>query len=931
MSTKTKSFDNGGNKTRGTGMESPKLVSTQHYDSTNSVASINGGGASPRQTNQKQSRSPTPIVDLGPLQPFLKPDFDVASFTKEAMLGNSSDSGAESLLLSLKRHLETVEHAISSHVVTHEDSLLGTLEAVGSLKREMIRGKNDSTALLSSLSRVENDFDEPLERLKSITLSLKNAHDATGILRRLGWFLVARKKLKAALEEQKQASTSNNGGGASAGKEASKAAQLVAELEELINEGGLKGVNIVDSETKWIREVGVKVRQDAQKALEKAIVALNQGEMGLALQAFFHLGILEDRVNVATIWAAKEFAQEARDALRDVNTTAANSSDVSQRVQALRSRTDTMLERSLRSWALRVWNLQRVLTKKRDPTTHVLFSDVVKIDVFEQFWNRATAALEQELKTCSRWVREALVDDYARLRRAARAMLIRLWTSTSSVNNSSMTGATGNKKFAVGGPKETQSLMQAFHPFLGEFLARSLSRLNQPVLVMFPEDAGGLRHVDPRPKSIPTPNDVATFAQIIGKELALVKGDNELLGAIAKACGVSVSLFAEKSEALISKADAAHTFRLVPPEFNFSTSSASALPISSTARTSAQEQNVTILTLVSLLTNKVKEIIDAATSANATITADIGGTGDDGNGIGPNDDDVHEEMDVPAVEADAEREAQPLEDEDDDDDLIDQEQQHQKPVRSPPPVSKEQGTSSTGVLSKLEQARSQLDVLIEEIMLEYVAGDYCFKALDDILQEVNAENYNLITDAPQTLKSFANRFTRATKTLREEHLSKLPNTDHVCQESISRLLLRLSRRFSFRVACVRPINDLGRRGLARDVSSVLDSLLSISTAHGGNAATNALKDDFKGLERLIIGQESSQALVKQGVIRKALVWHHLFASAPPQIHSPYTRANKTVTQYLNDIETLPDDKIWPFIAECLHGKDDQFRKQFVDF
>jgi hypothetical protein len=61
----------------------------------------------------------------------------------------------------------------------------------------------DSAALVSNVERASADFGEPFERLQAIGQSLQNANEATGVLRRLTWFLTARKKLKALNQEER--------------------------------------------------------------------------------------------------------------------------------------------------------------------------------------------------------------------------------------------------------------------------------------------------------------------------------------------------------------------------------------------------------------------------------------------------------------------------------------------------------------------------------------------------------------------------------------------------------------------------------------------------------------------------------------------------------------------------------------------------------
>lgn len=879
--------------------------------------------------------------DLGALQPFLDADFDVTAFTKQSL---TDPATTEATLGSLRSHLDTVERAISSHVATHEESLLGTLEAVASLKREMTRAKTDSSTLAASLTRVENDFNEPLDRLRTTGQTLRNAHSATGILRLLGWFLVARKKLRSALEERSEVG----------GKDASRAAQLVAELEELMAHGGLKGVKLVDREAKWVKDMGIKVRQDAQKALEKAIMSLNQGEMGLALQAFFHLNVLEDRVNAAAAWAAKEFAQEARESLKESNLPSGGS-DPAQKLQALRNKTDAMLERSLRSWGLRIWNLQRVLTKKRDPTTHVLFSDVVKIHVFDQFWNRAMAALEQEVKTCSRWVREALVGDYARIRRSARSMLGRLWTSTSSVGTTPGSG----RKFAVGGPKETKSLMQAFHPLLSDFLVQSLQRLNQPVQVMFPEVEGGngngLRHVDPKAKSIPTPNDVNTFAQIISKELLAVKGDIELVGAIAKACGVAISLFCEKSEALISKAESTHQFKVIAPELKFSVSSASAAPISATVRNSVQEHNASILTLLSLLSNKVKDAIDSSQQQLMQELAQqqqqVGGGGGGG-----------EDRDAPTPQPneDFDPDQHQNDELDDEDELLlqgDEDPRSNHNSRNNTP-SNHHGADDTitttagaavssleaipSVIAKLDTAKRELDGLVKDILDEYVGHASLKHTMDDVLAGVNTEDYGEDVPAGESRKSpgYVEKFTKACNTLQEEHLVKLPlNSDPYYHEYLVRnLQLPIFTRFVKRVSMVRPLSATGRETLARDCTNVyhavvgFTSTINLASSMGTREAIFELESGLQTLQKMLLEGAKEGVLAKliaDHGLNKAVAWHHCFATASKDVQSPHTKAGKTLTQYLNewDEQTLSEAKIWEIAQNCCVGQEGEELKQ----
>ena len=126
------------------------------------------------------------------LEPFLKPHFNALDYTKDAILAGGLS--LEGSLASLRASRETLDQAISATVGANEDALLGTLETVGQLKREMQSVHTDAAALDVSVGRVSRDVKEPLDRLKHSVRRLKNVHEASHVLRRLGWFLVASKR-----------------------------------------------------------------------------------------------------------------------------------------------------------------------------------------------------------------------------------------------------------------------------------------------------------------------------------------------------------------------------------------------------------------------------------------------------------------------------------------------------------------------------------------------------------------------------------------------------------------------------------------------------------------------------------------------------------------------------------------------------------------
>ncbi|KAH9261235.1 hypothetical protein BASA81_000939 [Batrachochytrium salamandrivorans] len=759
-------------------------------------------------------------LDLGELDKFLLSDFDVAGYTRAAV-------NSESELKSLKHHLDTVEKAISTSVVTHEDALLSTLECVTKLKREMIQSKTDSSALVSNITRVESDFGEPLARLKLVEQSLANAHAANAVLRRLGWFLQARKKL-AAIPDSEESSAG--------GKEACRAAQLIGELEELVQEGGLVGVHVVDGALKAIKERGTKVRLDTQRCLEQAIKSKNQGEIALGLQAYAHLGVLEDRLQYTTsVWAVREVTQDIRELLKEGDSS----------LQQLRVRMDRLMEVTLRAWAVQIWNLQRVVVNKR--------FRVKQPNVFDLFWQKVCAAVEQEIKTCNRWTKESLVEDYARLRKSARAMLNRLWTSTSNVLGKRQASAI---TAAVGGPKESQPLMRALVPLLTEFLARSMHRLTQPVHVMFPQQYSAQQHHPP------TVNDVQVFAQLVHKELLCavsttttqdVVVDHELLGAISKCCYVALHLFAERCELQLVRDESAHQFRGLAQLPTTSTVNASAAPVST--QTSAQERNLVLLRLVNALASRVRDTLvffhdkcmaeaGAPTVASPALEEEVE-NGEEGDNVTDDDEDEEEQQ--------------------------------------PQPVA-------PNALQKLQQGLDALEQLEQDILHLYL-GDgagFAFHALDKVLQDIN-HAVLVYESAKPTDKlpasSFAIRFQRAVAVFVDEHASKLPASSHAL---LGQLQQRLQLRLAMRV-CSLPLasfSDQGRSLLSREVAVAFQAIQGV--------VTGSLPSPLESQIGLLIGSSSAQEHTEQlsPVLRQLLLSSHAAKGS-----------HKTLTQWLDELET----------------------------
>lgn len=179
-----------------------------------------------------------------------------------------------------------------------------------------------------------------------------------------------------------------------------KAAQLYCEILTLCNENDLKGINVVDEEMQWVYESGNRLRTEGMGVLEKGLEALNQAEVGAGLQVFYNLGELRETVD-GLIGKYKSVGVKSIGVALDMKAISSGGGGFGggpggiqrsgtpqigggvKAKEALWQRMTTCMDQ-LHSIVLAVWHLQRVLSKKRDPFTHVLLIDeVMQVSVWD--------------------------------------------------------------------------------------------------------------------------------------------------------------------------------------------------------------------------------------------------------------------------------------------------------------------------------------------------------------------------------------------------------------------------------------------------------------------------------------------------------------------------------------------------------------------
>lgn len=163
----------------------------------------------------------------------------------------------------------------------------------------------------------------------------------------------------------------------------------------IYDEYDLAGIDVVEEELAWVRETGDTLRGEAMKALELGMEGLNQGEVAIGLQVFYNLGELKQAMeqligkykglgvkSISVALDMKAISGSVGSGFGPGGIRGSGTPQIGGGAKArdgLWQRMGTCMDQ-LHSIMVAVWHLQKVLSKKRDPFTHVLLLDeVIKV------------------------------------------------------------------------------------------------------------------------------------------------------------------------------------------------------------------------------------------------------------------------------------------------------------------------------------------------------------------------------------------------------------------------------------------------------------------------------------------------------------------------------------------------------------------------
>ncbi|KAI3457055.1 hypothetical protein Pfo_013718 [Paulownia fortunei] len=472
---------------------------------------------------------------------FLSRDFNPTQFSSSALSSGSSASRIEKL----QEGLRLLDTQLRHEVLSRHDDLLHQLSSIKATESSLSSLRSSVSSLQSSLHRARSELSDPHRVISAQTLQLKNLHSTSLLLQYSLRTLRLIQKLRNLVDSQPDASK----------WDLSKAAQLHYEILTLYNESHLSGIDVVDVELKWVIEMGSKIQEEGMKVLEKGLESLNQPEVGLGLQVFYNMGELRGTVD-GLVSKYKQMGMKSVSNALDMKAISGAGGyggggpggvqrhgtpqigGGAKAREALWQRMSGCMDQ-LHSIVLAVWHLQRVLSKKRDPFTHVLLLDEVMQEgdptLTDRVWDALVKSFASQMKsvfTASSFVKEIFTVGYPKLLPMIENLLERISRDTDVKGVPPALTSEGKEQ-----------MVAAIEIFQTAFLALCLSRLSDLVNSVFPMSSRG---------TVPSKEHISRIISRIQEEIEAVQLDAHLTLRVLREISKVLLLLAERAEYQIS-------------------------------------------------------------------------------------------------------------------------------------------------------------------------------------------------------------------------------------------------------------------------------------------------------------------------------------------------------------------------------------------
>ncbi|KAI8362658.1 Golgi transport complex subunit 5-domain-containing protein [Blakeslea trispora] len=464
---------------------------------------------------------------------FLAPDFDANTLAQSIITdanasAETTDIGTE--LSKLAFSIEAVNKQIREQVVSNYDRLLGQVAGIKELDTTLTAIEVDINGLHTVLQALAHKIRDPYQHLSTFTTELENIQTACDYLRKIQRFMLLKRRLASQLSDND--------------RDMSTAALTVYELDTILKENDLDGIDIVHHEIPFVTRSSLHIQEEASSLLKEGIDTQNQTKMAMGLQVFFNMKQMSDQVQQLTQRMLHDLKEEMKQVINIQSLQKGLTESSNRRMQpeqvpqnpkqlatVLWERMEKLMK-SMSDQCIKICSLEKVLEIKKDALTHVSFLDEVA-KVLDA--NSLGDDFERELKNASKassFLQNTFVSDYPKLLK----LLHEFFARVAMQNGTSLTDYSQTPEYVI--------MLRSFSTFQTSFLAKSLQRMNDAVNSTFPT-YGGLA------RTPPGRNNVINITRIIGHELETVSFEPQLSQLLAKNAVKSINTFCKKCEQLL--------------------------------------------------------------------------------------------------------------------------------------------------------------------------------------------------------------------------------------------------------------------------------------------------------------------------------------------------------------------------------------------
>ncbi|XP_023494656.2 conserved oligomeric Golgi complex subunit 5 isoform X3 [Equus caballus] len=490
---------------------------------------------------------------------FLNEDFDVKTYTSQSI----HQAVIAEQLAKLAQGISQLDKELHLQVVARHEDLLAQATGIESLEGVLQLMQTRIGALQGALDRMKAKIVEPYNKIVARTAQLARLQVACDLLRRIIRILYLSKRLQGQLQ-----------GGS---REITKAAQSLNELDYLSQGRDLSGIEVIENDLLFIARARLEVENQAKRLLEQGVETQNPTQVGTALQVFHNLGTLKDTItsvvdgyraaleeNISSALDIRVLTQPSQSAVR--GGPGRSTMPTPGNTAAFRASLWTNMEKLVDHICTvcgQVQHLQKILAKKRDPVSHICFIEEIVKDgqpeILYTFWNSVTQALSSQFRMAtdsSMFLKQAFEGEYPKLLRLYNDLWKRLQQYSQNIQGKfNASGTTDLYVDLQHMEDDTQdifitkkpdydpekALKDSLQPYEAAYLSKSLSRLFDPINLVFP----------PGGRNPPSADELEGIIKTITSELNVAAVDANLTLAVSKNVAKTIQLYGVKSEQLL--------------------------------------------------------------------------------------------------------------------------------------------------------------------------------------------------------------------------------------------------------------------------------------------------------------------------------------------------------------------------------------------